>query len=172
MRWLLTWRADTRLAAIADRHYSRRTPGAAQFAPAGPVVPLITGCQRAGWVTWSTDFPDSDRLRESWVCSLFRNEGAGLSSELILEALAATRSEWGDPPAAGTVTFVDPARVRSARPGACFRIAGFEREGLTAGGHGRPRLLVLRLAAELHPPAAAPLARVRPGAQLALGVAA
>lgn len=33
--WQRTWRADPRAAALADRHYSRGTPGASQFAPPG-----------------------------------------------------------------------------------------------------------------------------------------
>lgn len=69
------------------------------------------------------------------MCSCFRNEGAGLSSELIREAVAATRAVWGDPPALGFVTFVDPDKTRRKRdPGRCYRKAGWRVCGETAGG--------------------------------------
>lgn len=153
MTWLRTWRADPRLAALADRHYSRKTPGASQFAPPGNVLCLITPGGDAGWVSWRTAYPDADWLREAWCCTLFRNEGPALSSELILEAVAATRAAWGDPPAGGTVTTVDPGKVRAKRdPGYCFLCAGFRRlPRLTLDR----KLVVLRLPAEEHPPAAA-----------------
>jgi hypothetical protein len=64
--------------------------------------------------------------------SCFRNEGAGLSSELIREAIAATRMVWGDPPELGMVTFVDPRKVRKKRDfGRCYRKAGFKEVGKT-----------------------------------------
>lgn len=69
------------------------------------------------------------------VNSLFRNEGAGLSSDLIREALAATRSNWPDLPALGMITFVDADKVRPKRdPGRCYLRAGFVRVGETKGG--------------------------------------
>lgn len=127
--WLLTWRADPRLAALADRHYSRRTPGASQFAPPGRVVCLVSDDGDAGWVSWQTDYPDADWLRDAWCCTLFRNEGSVLSSALITEAVAATRALWGEqPPPGGMVTTVDPVKVRRKRdPGRCFLKAGFHR---------------------------------------------
>ena len=149
--WTLTWRADPRLAAIADRHYSRKTPGASQFAPPGFVVCLITDEGDAGWVSWRTDYPDADWLRDAWYCSLFRNEGGGLSSDLIRAAVAATRAEWGEPPAGGTVTNVDPSKVRRKRdPGRCFLRAGFTRLPELTKDRG---LVVLRLAPADHPAA-------------------
>lgn len=71
----------------------------------------------------------------AWVNSTFRNEGEGLSSELIIEAIAATRGVWPDPPLLGIVTFVDASKVRRKRdPGRCYLRAGFKRVGLTQGG--------------------------------------
>ena len=67
-----------------------------------------------------------------------------LSSELIREAVAITRNVWGDPPAAGMVTFVDTGKVRKKRDfGRCYRCAGWRVCGRTKGG-----LLALRLAPE------------------------
>ncbi len=69
------------------------------------------------------------------MCSAFRNEGARLSSELIREAVAATIDKYGQPPAIGMVTFVEPKKTRRKRdPGRCFIKAGFKRCGMTKGG--------------------------------------
>ena len=65
---------------------------------------------------------------------MFRNEGAGLSSELINEAVAATKAHW-QPPDLGIVTFVDASKVRRKRdPGRCYRKAGWLLAGRTKGG--------------------------------------
>jgi len=71
----------------------------------------------------------------AWVNSLFRNEGAGLSSELIRDAIAVTRDVWPDTPQLGCITFVDADKIRKKRdPGRCYRRAGFEHVGFTKGG--------------------------------------
>jgi hypothetical protein len=78
---------------------------------------------------------------------------------LIRDAVAATRYEWGEPPALGMVTFVDAEKVRRKRdPGRCFLRAGFVRVGMTAGG-----LLALQLL-----PGAMPAPAPCVGAQLRL----
>jgi len=87
------------------------------------------------------------------VNSLFRNEGAGLSSELIREAVAATRFRWPDVPPLGMVTFVDATQVRHKRdPGRCYIRAGFTRVGYTQGG-----LVALQLLPDAMPDASAPI---------------
>jgi hypothetical protein len=67
---------------------------------------LISECGRA---VWTTSWPFAEYVRHAWpgawVNSLFRNEGDGLSSDLIRQAIAATRSEWPDIPVLGIVTF-------------------------------------------------------------------
>ena len=103
--------------------------------------------------TWQYEQYAKHAWPEAWVNSTFRNEGAGLSSELIREAVAATCWRWGNPPAAGMVTFVDPAKVRRKRdPGRCYIRAGFRRVGFTKGG-----LIVLQLLPEVMPGAEAPI---------------
>lgn len=159
--WMLVTRADPRAAALADRHYSRRSPGAEQFSPPGAVVVLLTTDARAVWVSLHQrrEYVDH-RWPGAWLCSLFRNEGAGLSSALISAALAATVAEWGPPPPEGLITFIDAEKVRAKRdPGRCFRRAGFEEIARTADRG----LVVLRLGPERFP---APAAAV--GAQLPL----
>jgi hypothetical protein len=153
--WQRTWRADPRAAALADRHYSRKSHGAAQFAPPGPLLVLITADGSAVWVSWRTEFPDADWLRDAWCCTLFRNEAPELyrSSDLITAAVAATVAAWGEPPAGGTVTTVDASKIRPKRdPGRCFLRAGFERLPALTKDRG---LVVLRLAPARHPAAAA-----------------
>lgn len=136
MRWCLSYRADPRARVIADRHYNRQHIGAPQFVPPGRCVVLLSECGNALWVS---SWPFAEYVRHAWggawMCSCFRNEGAGLSSELIREAVAATRAVWGDPPALGFVTFVDPDKTRRKRdPGRCYRKAGWRVCGETAGG--------------------------------------
>lgn len=154
MHWFRSWRADPAVAALADRHYSRRTPGAAQFAPPGRNLTLRTFGADAGWVTiWpKPEFVDHD-WGDCWTCSFFRNEGDVLSSLLVRDAVAATKATFGPPPDGGFLTFVDAGRVRRKRdPGRCFRRAGFEPVGFT-----RDRgLVVLRLDVELIGPPSPP----------------
>ena len=148
MIWLRSWRADPRAAALADRHYSRKTVGAVQFSPPGDVVVLVTAEGDAVWVSWRTDYPEAEWLRDAWCCTLFRNEGPVLSSDLVREACAATRAAWGDPPSGGSVTTVDARKVRRKRdPGRCFIRAGYR-----PIGHTKDRdLVILHLMPADHP---------------------
>lgn len=105
---------------------------------------------------WVTSWPDARFVKHAWpgawICSAFRNEGPWLSSELIRQAVAATRAKWVEPPPLGMVTFVDPEKVRRKRdPGRCFIRAGFRRAGYTGGG-----LLALQLLPDEMPAAAPP----------------
>lgn len=142
MRWALSDRADPPAVALADRHYSRQKVGRRQFVPPGACVVLLETSGRAVWVT---AWPQAEYVLHdwagAWVCSIFRNESEHRSSDLIREAVAATRSRWPEPPALGLVTFIDPTKVRRKRdPGRCFRRAGFVDAGYTRGG-----LIVLQL---------------------------
>lgn len=136
--WRLSFRADPFARLIADRHYNRQKVGAAQFVPPGRCMVLIADTE-TGPALWVTSWPDPQYVmhewRGAWLCSAFRNEGAGRSSDLIRHAVAATRAYFGDPPSLGMVTFVDPAQTRPKRdPGHCFIIAGFRPCGFTKGG--------------------------------------
>ena len=144
MDWLVSHRADRRAARLADRHYTRQSVGAVQFVPPGRCLVLVTSRVDAVWVT---SWPQARYVKHAWagawVCSLFRNEAPEhyRSSELIRDAVAATRARFGEPPALGMVTFVNPLCVRPKRdPGRCFRRAGFRPVGTTKGG-----LLALQL---------------------------
>ena len=71
---------------------------------------------------------------DAFRCGLFRNEGAGLSSALILDAMALTERLWNERPADGWLTWVDPRKVNSKHPGYCFLKAGWEKAGHTKSG--------------------------------------
>ena len=153
MNWERRPRADPICRDIADRHYSRKTVGASCFTPPGRVLILLSLDRKA---LWATSYPLAEYVRHAWagawICSIFRNEGSFLSSELIREAIAVTRWQWPDVPAMGMITFVDAGKVKRKRdPGRCFLRAGFNRVGHTQGG-----LIVLQMTPAEMPPAAAP----------------
>lgn len=100
MRWSLSWRADPVARRIADEHYNRQSVGADQFVPPGRCVVLVIP-EQALWIT-SWPFPEyvKHAWPGAWVCSAFRNQRPDLhlSSDLITEALMATRFYWSPPP--------------------------------------------------------------------------
>lgn len=111
-----------------------------------------------GEAVWGTSWPFAEYVKHAWagawVCSIFRNEGAGQASDLIVEAVSATRHCFGEPPGLGMITFVDrkkvrPTMVRGAPVwGWTYRKAGFVDAGETKGG-----LLALQLhPADMPPP--------------------
>lgn len=150
MHWTLSHRADPRALPLADRHYNRQKVGSPQFVPPGRCLVLLSPEADALWVT---SWPFAEYVKHAWagawVNSMFRNESAVLSSELIREAVAITRSIW-EPPPLGLVTFVDPTKVRQSPKGGgryrrqhfgwSYRKAGFKECGYTKGG-----LLALQL---------------------------
>lgn len=136
MIWWRSHRFDPAACNLADRHYNRRKMGAPQFVPPGRAVVLISVCGKA---VWTTSWPFAEFVRHAWpgawVNSIFRNEGAGLSSDLIRQAIAATRAEWPDVPELGIITFVDANKVKHKRdPGRCYLRSGFKPVGETKGG--------------------------------------
>lgn len=144
MRWRLSHRADPNALVLANRHYNRQTPESPQFVGPGRCLVLVAGEPVAAlWVTlWQEKIDHA--WNKCWANTLFRNEGAGLSSELIREAVAATRFKYGPPPRDGMITFVDAGKTRKKRdPGRCYRRAGFKHIGFTKGG-----LYVLQMSAE------------------------
>lgn len=152
-RWCVSHRADPAAARLADRHYNRQKIGSPQFAPTGSCAVFLSKCGRAFWVT---SVPLSEWVRHAWggawICSAFRSEGAGCASELIRQAVAATRAHYGEPPALGMVTFVnrDKVRPRMVRGkkvwGWSYLKAGFTEIGETKSG-----LLALQLLPESMP---------------------
>ena len=77
-----------------------------------------------------------------------------MASEMIREAVAATRAHFGEPPELGMITFIDrrkvrPTMVHGAKTwGRTYELAGFRPVGETKGG-----LLALQLLpADMPPP--------------------
>jgi hypothetical protein len=143
--WHHVARNDARARALADRHYSRQTIGAVDFMANGKTFVMVTADARAVWgVIENRDPVGAHR----WRCSIFRNEGPTLSSELIREATDRTYIYWerhyGGRPSVPLRTEIDPAKTRHKRdPGRCFLKAGWHHVGWTAEGHGRGSLRVL-----------------------------
>jgi hypothetical protein len=142
--WRISNRFDPRCCALADRHYSRQKIGSPQFVPPGRCLVLYAKTD-TGEAVWVTSWPFAQYVKHAWagawVCSIFRNEGAGLSSDLITEAVAATLWYYGAAPALGIITFVKPAAVRSVNPGYCYKRAGWRLAG--AAKDGKPCLQLL-----------------------------
>ena len=152
--WMRSNRADPAALPLADRHYSRQKPGTLQFVPPGRCIVLLTPTANALWVS---SWPLAEYVRHTWagawLCSLFRNESIILSSLLVEEAVAVTRYVWGEPPALGMVTFIDPTKVRRKRDwGRCYRKAGWRPCGETKGG-----LTALQILPDAMPPPAMPI---------------
>lgn len=148
--WLLSSSSDPRALAVVDGlgsftshgpHYSRRTPGSKTFTGIGQEIVLVTDCGRAVWACvrqrtpsargtgasrGRTGTPDA-APRFIWRNMLFRNLGAGLSSDLIRSALAMTYAEWarryGALPTERLRTEIGAGR--SSNPGFCYIAAGW-----------------------------------------------
>jgi len=113
---------DDECRQLADRHYSRRTVGARQFAYSGRKLVLrdVGGSVLFVWM-----FPDpAMRMdgQEGYNNAIFRNESDRRSSEIILEAEWHAVQKWGP---ARAYTYIDPSKVRSRNPGYCFKQAGW-----------------------------------------------
>jgi hypothetical protein len=136
MRWHLSSRFDPRALPIANRHYNRQKPDSPQFVPPGRCLVLLTENADALWVS---SWPYAEYVKHgwagAWVNSCFRNESSHLSSDLIKEAVKATKWFWDEVPELGFVTFIDMDKVRKKRDfGRCYRKAGWQVAGQTKGG--------------------------------------
>jgi hypothetical protein len=94
---------------------------------------------------WVTSWPFAQYVKHAWagawVNTFFRRESGEPASDLIREAVAATRWFWSDVPTLGMITFIDRSKIRHKRdPGRCYCKAGFNKVGETKGG-----LLALQL---------------------------
>lgn len=131
MSWIRTTKFDPLCAALADRHYSRRSVGSPQFMPPGQTIVLYRPGAVFGW--WRPHPKSGLKAMnglDGWTCTIFRNESEELSSSLILEA----ESFISDCGPDGLITYVWDKRIRSCNPGACFKIAGWKATGRSADG--------------------------------------
>jgi hypothetical protein len=137
MEWIISHRADQKARVIADRHYNRQKIGSPQFVPPGRCFVLRQ--KRAVWVTsWPFAQYVKHEWAGAWVNSLFRKQGGRqLASEMIRDAVAATRWYWPNVPPLDMITFVDAGKIRSkleSEVGRCYQEAGFRHAGFTKGG--------------------------------------
>ena len=131
--WIITNDKDPRAIALADRHYSRKTPKSKKgFMGPGEQIVLISpdGTAIFGWLKAKPEFR-GDKI-DGVYCSIFRNEGPELSSKLILEAEKFALQKWPDTKL--FFTYVDPSKVRSKRPGWAFIKAGWKEAGTNKNG--------------------------------------
>ncbi len=135
IHWQRCTKFDVAACELADRHYSRRKPGAPQFMPPGQTLCLINADGSAVWGWWRPH-PDSGLAAmnglDGWTCTIFRNESKVRSSELILDAERALIESGHDCGPDGLITYVWDNRVQSSNPGYCFQAAGWARQGRSA----------------------------------------
>lgn len=115
-------RVDFDARVLADRHYSRQSPGAREFMPPGSTLVLRDHAGRLvfGWVLNTVPRFDGEL---GVCCTIFRNESGRYSSEIVREADAMAWQRWPGHPR--HFTYVDPAKVASPNPGYCFKLAGW-----------------------------------------------
>lgn len=137
--WLAVTCTDPRARSLYSRHYSAWKNGEhnrARFVPPCEYVCLLSSDCSALFL-WTHERYRHDG-QEGVCCSIFRNEGPILSSELIREACDIAWSRW---PGTRLFTYVNDAKIRSVNPGACFKKAGWRVCGRNADG----RLTILEI---------------------------
>lgn len=145
--WYSVREDDPRALAMYLRHYSSskarglRGPvplrgNAAKFVGPGASLVLLTPGTDALFVWRKQQLRADDQTGVE--CSIFRNEGPLLSSDLIREASGLAWQRW---PGERLFTYVWDAKVRSVNPGYCFKMAGWRVCGRNADG----RLTILEI---------------------------
>ena len=115
---------DPRLIGLYRRHYSRRnlSPRIRLAIGPGRKLALMTPEQDAAFAFRKFQSDGVERTE----CTMFRNEGRRLLSDLIDEATDRARRYLE----ADTIyTFIDPSKVQSPNPGYCFKVAGYVATG-------------------------------------------
>ena len=130
--WIGIKDGDPRGIGIFKRHYSARSyrdnRRRTLFVGPGEKMVLLTVTNDALFV-WRKFI--SDDGQEGVNCSIFRNEGPVLSSELVLEAVGLAWKRW---PEERLFTYVWDKKIESANPGYCFKMAGWNVCGRNADG--------------------------------------
>jgi hypothetical protein len=125
-QWERVTKFDKRAVALADGHYSRRSPGSPQFMPPGQTIVLYRPGAVFGW--WRPDPASGLRAMnnlDGWTCTIFRNISGTLSSSLILLAELSLRKCANDCGPDGMLTYVWDKKVSSENKGYCFKRAGW-----------------------------------------------
>lgn len=133
--WVISHDMNPKAQELADRHYSRKTPGSKKgFIGPGEKLVLLspTGDALFTWLRSRADYR-GDKI-DGVNCTIFRNEGPVLSSKLILEAEKFAHDRW---PGLKLFTYVSKAKVKSKNPGWCFMKAGWKPAGENKSGELR-----------------------------------
>lgn len=160
MTWLLSSSSDRRALDVVDGtgafegagpHYSRRTPGSKTFTGVGQEIVLVHDSGRAVWACVRQKTPSrrgsggsrgragSTDMAARYIFRnmVFRNLGAGLSSELIQSATLSTYVQWiiryGALPAERLRTEIGIKEVKSTNPGFCYLKAGWVKDRIVRG---------------------------------------
>lgn len=133
--WIAVKDGDPRAVALFRQHYSCRNPKVDYcrygFSGKGESLVLLT-------LACDALFCWRKVVGEGVQCSVFRNTGPILSSDLIKEADDLAWTRW---PGERLYTYVNPREIRSSNPGACFKKAGWRSCGITKV----KRLIILEL---------------------------
>jgi len=132
--WIPVRDGDPRAVALYKRHYSCGNKAADHvrrgFSGNGESMVLLTlGC--SALFCWRFQRLYQRDGQKGVNCSVFRNEGPELSSTLIREADELAEGRW---PGERHYTYVNPLKIRSTNPGACFLKAGWRKCGVSKGG--------------------------------------
>ena len=127
--WVQIKDGDPTALSLFHRHYSYRPYRDGRrpklFVGPGQKMVLLTPCARALFVWRKFKSKDGN---VGVNCSVFRNEGAGKSSDLVREAMKLAWARW---PGERLFTYVNSRKIRSQNPGCCFLKAGWRRCGKT-----------------------------------------
>ena len=141
--WEVIRKGDVRGRILADKHYTRQTPGHPMWTRPGYNFCLYCEDTKGGAVfvwwrpKWEADIERKDKLR-CLECTIFRNETNWLSSDLVKVAVVALESveaklelHHENPAKLMLITGVGSTKTirgRSSKslPGACFRYAGWK----------------------------------------------
>lgn len=128
-QWVVIRDGDESALSLFHRHYSYRPYADGRkprlFCGPGEKLVLITPCAKALFVWRKFICADGQR---GVNCAVFCNEGAGVSSDLIRIADELADERW---PGERHYTYVNPRKIRSQNPGACFKHAGWQKCGVT-----------------------------------------
>ena len=130
--WFAVSDGDEHARYLYERHYSclnlkarQRSPSRDLIVGPGEKMVLLTNDGLALFV-WRKFMSQDNQAGVN--CAVFRNEGAGLSSEMILEAERLAWSRWSGE---RLYTYINPGAIRSTNPGYCFKMAGWKVAGCT-----------------------------------------
>jgi hypothetical protein len=123
--WVEVKDGDSTARDIFRRHYSHRPYRDGRrpklFVGPGFKMVLLTPCAKAIFV-WRKYISHDGQVGIN--CAVFRNEGAGIASDLIRAADDIAFEQW---PGERHFTYVNPKKVcRSRTPGRCFLKAGWK----------------------------------------------